>query len=336
MKDFHLAQWNFFKEQGFNFFIRDGYHVEAHPKSSNGLGAFVVTVKSFDEFEKFFKSKMEIYISNQKELNLAFFLDYYKKSEDKKFLLGVYESICDTPIKHGYLNICDTMFNKNEEKIKFIKELPISFLKAKHIKLPILENYLKKHGIDNESEESLIFDLLKARKSQIKEPAVYADIKPFLKSKYSYEQLEKYFPFFPALKADFEDVDINIFETNNKISTFTHVNLRDAVTRFGISDWKANRYYECIDKLCEGLKIIYNLDNYYISFTNKSKQIVGISFSHKNKNFNNEVLTTNILNYLNHLKLNLEEKENIVAWLMQEKLNNNLTEKFNSKKLMKI
>lgn len=337
MKDFHQAQWNFFKEKGFDFFIRDNYHVEAHPKGSTSK-MFVVAVKNFDEFERFFKTKMEIYISNQKELNLIFFLEYYKKSENKNFLLDVYDSICDTPISQGYLNICDYMCSNNAEKIQFIKNLPTNFLWAKHIKIPVLQTYLKLHKIDDETEERLIFDLLKARKSQIKNPDVYANIKPFLKSKYSYEQLEKYFPFFPALKADFEEVDIDIFETKNKISTFTHVNLRDVVTRFGISDWKATKYYDCINELCEGLKTLYDLDNYHISFTNKPKQIIGISFSHKNKKFDKEVLTNGILDYLNHLKFNSEKKEDIVAWLMQEKLNNGLTEKLNSKPLplMKI
>ena len=335
MKNFHQEQWQFFKKRGLSFFIRDNYHVEAHPKDIT-LGMYVVAIKNFEQFEKFLKTKTDVYISNQAELNLAFFLDYYKKSEDKNSLLTTYESMCDTSISQGYLKLCDHLCNNNEARIKFIKELPSSFLKTKHIKLHELENYLNKHGIDNSKQEHLIFDLLKERKIQLKDPTVYANIKPFLKSKFSEEQLKNYFSFFPALRADFEDVNIDIFEQVNKVSTFTHFNLRNAVTRFGIDDWKAITYYDCVKELCEGLKNFYKLDNCHVGFTNQSKQIIGISFSHNNKNFNNEVLTKSILSYFNHLKLNSKNKESITSWLMQEKLNKELIEKTSIKQAIKI
>lgn len=345
-ENFHLAQWKYYKENNLHIGRKNSYpfHIYAFEKEKpNDLK----TIFSEVEFIKL-TCNSEYYtipvISSDnklKDFDFDFFIDYYKKSSNdiKKQLLEKFDFYSGTFIQNTYQKFCDEIVHTNEERIALIKSFPITTLKIYNLDLSKLCDYLASYKIEENVIDTFLLNFLKARKNQIKQEGVGLEIKQFLQDKYDLPQLEKYFPFFNLLKADYEEVDIDVFENNHKYTTSSFLNIKSLIQKFSIEKWDSRKYKNHLDALCEGLVKHCKLNNFLVEDYDNMKQIIKISFFHNEDNFNLEMLKTHIIEYFQFLKINpdtVAHKDNIASWIMKNSLEQKLTDEETTVKKLKL
>lgn len=341
MEEFHKAQWHYYKKLGLNLAQHDNAYnnrVFAYEKDEPNKRDIYSQTDFLDIMRK--SSSSHINSLGNREVSFDFFCTFYKQTNDenKKQLIKNFYKYSGEFIYLCFDKFCEAVYDNPQDKIKFLSSVSITDLSLKNLKVNLLHEYLKNIGLENDSLDKFYINFLKARKHQIKAPKIGSPIKQFLKNQYKGEKLEKFFPFFSLLKADYEEVLVPLFENKHNFSTISFLNIRNFAQKYGIENWDSHKYLIHIENLCKGLKSYYNLDSYAIKPDFNQPRKVEISFLHSNKDFDLTLLNSSILEFFEYLKENPIEpvpNESLgLTIIMHKNMNKNISLK--EEKVQKI
>ena len=343
MEEFHRAQWKFYKDKSFKIGTKSTSYRYTSPfayLTVNREFNDIYNVESFIQKYKHIDEKI-IRCDTSPKLSLEFFIYFYKNTttENQKIMLKEYSNFSGAKITDTYMQLCDAFFDSPQEKISFIKKMPFTMLEVQYVDLPELDKQLHKLGLKDDALHQFYIDFFKPRKNQIKVPSIGSKVKSFLKSKYDENKLKAFFPFFPFLQADYQEVELDIFDNKHEICTTTFVKLKSVVQKYGIKNWKTDDYKTHLSNLCVGLKEYYNLEKFSTPEDSSSK-VLKIEFFHSNFNFTLPLLNDLVSEYFLALKINPQEpqynQEAGLKWVRQYNLEKNLAPKQEKTKQLKI
>jgi hypothetical protein len=341
MEEFHRAQWKFYKDRGFKIGTKRNYY--GSTIAHLGENRDISDIYNVEPFIQYYKGRDEkiIKCDTNPELSLEFFIEFYKSTstDNQKIILKDYKNFSGVKIKDTYMQLCDAFCSSSQEKIQFIKKMPFTMFEVNYVDLPEFDKQLQDLGLKDDALHQFYVDFLKPRKNQIKVPSTGAKVKSFLKSKYDEDKLEPFFPFFPFLQADFQEVALDIFDNQHELSTVSFVKLKTIVQKYGIKNWKTEDYKTHISNLCVGIKEYYKL-NKALNTEDATSKILKIEFLHSNPNFTLDLLNDLVSQYFVSLKSNPQEpkynKEVGMKWVLQYNLQQNLDVKVEKVKQLKI
>lgn len=339
---FHQAQWDYYNQKSLSILSNKYYlskNLVAVPKGESIISGTILY--SAIEFLAIMRNKNKsISVKGNPKIPLDFLCEYYKNSSEveKKELLKNYSDLAGENFNNTYQYFCDNFTDDVQQKIKIIKNIPITQFHAKSIRYEELNEYLKSNNLNDYEIHQFFIDLLKNRKNQLNDPLTSDLVKKFLKSQYKIEKLESFFSFFPMLKTDYEDLNINIFKNSHTYTTCTIVDVKNVIKKFAISSWKINDYKIHFSNLAQAVKERYCTVQHLIEVNDKKE--IKIEFLHNHVELNLEHLNKIVLAYLQELKMTVPEttysKDKSVVWLNKYLLENKLEEKPQSTKKIKI
>lgn len=343
MEEFHRAQWKFYKDKGFKIGTKITSYGSTCPLAYLTVNREVDDIYNVESFIQKYKHRDEktIRCDTSPELSLELFIYFYKNTttENQKIMLKEYSNFSGAKIKDTYMQLCDSFCNSPQEKISFIKKMPFTMFEVEYVDLPELDKQLQNLGLKENTLHKFYVEFLKPRKNQIKVPSTGEKIKTFLKSKYDENKLEVFFPFFPFLQADYQEVSLDIFDNNHEICTTTFIKLKSVVQKYGIKNWKTDDYKTHLSNLCVGLEKYYKLEKFNIT-ENLSSKVLKIEFFHSNFNFTLPLLNNLVNEYFLALKSNSQDpkyNEDVgLNWVRQYNLEKNLAPKQEKTKQLKI
>lgn len=130
--------------------------------------------------------------------------------------------------KNSVLNFISLINDTPEKKLKLIENLPISILELPQLTIEKLKTFVDSSNYKQEEKDKFYLKFFKLRKNQLKDK-VGEEVEMFLMSLYrdNQEKLEPYFSFFPNIKNNFNDIELNIEEPGYVIFSL-RLNIRKA------------------------------------------------------------------------------------------------------------
>lgn len=258
--------------------------------------------------------------------------------KDKEYFEEIDYNI-HTQEKDSIFNFINLIKDTPEKKLKLIENLPISMLNLYELSLDKLKTFVDNSNYKQEEKDKFYLKFFKLRKNQLKDK-VGEEVEMFLMSLYSYneEKLEPYFSFFPNIKNNFNDIELNIEEPGYVIFSL-RLNIRKAAKQLSnISEVLAEEWIRVFSgSMAKKYSLWCQMEN-----IDKPKAIHEIRFykSELNTEVNEKVSVENYQKTLKSFLVymsKLSEKPNInfeyvEKWMFQK----DLKEKLESKDLTLI
>ncbi len=269
-----------------------------------------------------------------------FYIFYNKYPKYQKELLNKAYTYFNVNLKNNFEKFISKTSKNYNEAVKQILNYPISVWKVELVEFDRIHNKLKEIGGTHEEILKFWTDFFKAREKQIKLVANSKKVSDFLISKYEYSELENFFPFFSYLQAKYEDIPLNIFDSDYRLSTSIFLNIKKMHSSFSLDGWDYKDYENALSLFSKAIKDYHKLEESHFSAINRAKKSFAMVFFHNNDSFVQEKLKQLVGDFFNSLKRNPKEVSDLSpeffkSWLSQNELRNSLAEKNDVKPKMK-
>lgn len=274
---------------------------------------------------------------SNRELSEEFFYVFYKKyPKYRKELLGNGYSYFNINIKKDLNRFLEKTSENYNEAEKNLLDYPISVLTVQGFDFENLEKKLKSMGGNEDNLYSFWLKFFKARKNQISNPSIAPEVADFLISRFEYEKLEKFFPFFSFLQAKYQEVEPDIFDGDHEYATSVFINLKKMSKVFGLDGWSYDKFEIGLKNYMLALKKYYGLEEALFADISRAKKLFSISFFHNNEKFTKELLKGRIVQLFNSLKSSNKQATDLTesflnSWIAKQELQEKLSEKSENK-----
>lgn len=166
--------------------------------------------------------------------HVSCYLDFWRTldAEKRKDDGATFTKLIPQAWSEGFYLALSLTKNK-QEFIDFFSGFSIRDATLGRINLNELHTLLEQKGFTDKEKDKFFLSFIKQRKNQTKDTHVSTNAKDFLISYYQdVEQLKAFFPYFPLLKGQFEEVAHDFEEESYSLTTSLFVNLKKMVTSF--------------------------------------------------------------------------------------------------------
>lgn len=346
---------DFLFSKNLKFFIINVNYTSSYRSTSESLGIYFskndikindsgssTNIREITDKDEIFK---HLYTYNIGNHNAAFaeeffYIFYNKYPKYQKEILKNSYTYFNVNLKNNFEKFVNKTSKNYNEAIKQILNYPISVWKVELVDFNEVHNKLKEIGWTHEEILKFWTDFFKAREKQIKLVANSKKVSDFLISQYEYSELESFFPFFSYLQAKYEDIPLNIFDSDYRLSTSIFLNIKKMHSAFSLDEWDYKDYENALSSFSKSIKDYYKLEESHFSAINRAKKSYAIVFFHNKDSFSQEQLKQLVGDFFNSLKRNPKtvsdlNPEFFNSWLQQNELWKNLSEKNDVKPKMK-
>lgn len=319
--------------------------------SSNSFSAKNLKAKSGQnnlsiiEMEKIWNSNKlkNIPVENNKFFDLEFFAHFYAKSDKvvQSKLLFYYTKYSGHQFNSSYKEFLEFLDFSNDNIVYLLKNVHTETCSLKGFNLKEFNSFLLGCKMGASDRKDLIFDFIKLRRKEIKDPALAPVIRDFLIESHNESDLKRYFVFFPFLHAHFKDRKIDCFENIAKISTSTVFIPAKMVDSFCVDSYKSDNYLIQMRLLSQGLKLHYGFISESVQPGMAGKYVN--TYLHNNPEFTQDKLIHIITSFFEAIRENvhtnaftMQNIDHIDSWLRKYDLEHQLDIKPEVRKQFKI